>query len=516
MFLIFLVIYFTYLLFVIFPKLEQGVIFMEIKVFRKSQTPVYQQVINQIRELILNGELREGLLLPAERKLAEKISVHRNTISKAYQELKAEGYIESIQGKGYKVTYTELEVDSNKKSDGSVPWIYLMREEFLDYKSSFDDLFSKSYSQKGISFAGGIVPPEAYYKEDIKQILKEIVDSEKEDIFEYCHYQGSYQLRKNICNLLNIRGINANPNEIQIVNESNHAIDYLSQLFLKRGDTVITEEPISPDVYRTFALLGAKILTVPLEEDGLKIDILESLIRQNRPKFIYVSSSYNDPTGIITSFEKRKRLLEISYQYKIPIIEDDSASEIRFTDAFIPSLKSLDRMGSVIYIYSFALTFAPGFKLAFILGPKEVITRLKYLLSIHMINLDSINQIIISQYIQKGLYEKNVKQICRCYKEKRDFMCNLLTKALEYGVSFKKPMGGVYLWCCLPDKVDIRKLLNNTIRRGVYLIPGNMFYPNGNKGDSHIRLNYSYPNMSDIKEGITILIDEIRESVTGD
>lgn len=487
---------------------------MEFKINHNSQTPIYKQIINQLKERIIKGELQEGFLLPSERKLAERISIHRNTIRKVYQELKAEGYIESFQGRGYKVVYKSLDPlkYKEKKISGSIPWIYLMRQELFEFKNIFDDLFSKSYSKKGISFAGGIVPPEAYFKEDIKNILKEIVASEDEDIFEYSHYQGLFKLRKNICSMLKLRGIHANPNEIQIVNETNHAIDYLSELFINPDDCIITEEPLSPDIYRTFQLLGAKIITLPLENDGLKLDLLESSIIKYKPKFIYVSSSYHDPTGIIMSLEKRKALLEISYQYKVPIIEDNSASELRFTENMIPSIKSLDKMGSVIYIYSFALTYAPGFKLAYILADKEVIHKIRYLVSIHMINLDSINQSIISKYIEKGLYDKNVKQISQFYQEKCDFMCNLLEEAKVYGIDYKKPTGGVYLWCNLADHIDIRKLLQITYRRGVYFIPGHLFFPNGNTGDNHMRLNYSYPSKEEMKKGIDILIESIRES----
>lgn len=487
---------------------------MEIKIIKKSQTPIYKQVQNQIKELIQNGELVEGLLLPSERRLADMTAIHRNTITKAYQGLKAEGYIESFKGKGYKVVYSiayPLNTFTSAKH-GSIPWYYLMRDDLLEYKISFDDLFSKSYSRRGISFAGGIVPPEVYYKDDIKKILKDIIESEIEDIFEYSPYQGLFKLRQTICSRLRTRGINATPNEIQVVNETNHANDYISELFIKPGDFVITEEPLSPDIYRTFKLSGANIITVPLENDGIRIDIVEASIIKNNPKFIYVSSSYNDPTGIIMSLEKRKRLLEISNKYKVPIIEDDSASEIRFTENNIPSIKSLDKMGSVIYIYSFALTYAPGIKLAYILAPKQVIKKISYLLSMHMVNLDSINQSILCKYMESGLYDTNLKRICRCYQEKRDLMCNLLEDIQNDHIEFKKPLGGVYLWCKISEKVSMSKLVKLVYRRGVYLIPGSLFFPNGNKGDNYIRLNFSYPSTNDIRVGIDILSETLKES----
>ena len=167
----------------------------------------------------------------------------------------------------------------------------------------------------------------------------------------------------------------------------------------------------------------------------------------------------------------------------------------------------------MIYLYSFALTYAPGIKLAYILAQKQVVKKISYLLSMHMVNLDSINQSILCRYIDNGLYEMNLKRICRCYKEKRDLMCSLLEEIQGELIQFEKPMGGVYLWCKLSEKVSMPKLLKLVYRRGVYLIPGSLFFPNGNKGENYIRLNFSYPSINDIREGISILAHSLKESI---
>lgn len=487
---------------------------MEIKIAGNSQSPIYKQIVNQIREAIFRGELREGLILPSERKLAIKISVHRNTVTKAYQELKAEGYIESFQGIGYKVIFSTPDANASAKERyRSIPWEHLMKKELLDYENSFDELVSKSYSKSGISFAGGIVPAEAYYKEDIKDILKELIESRLDEIYEYSHYQGLFRLRQNICTLLRGKGINASPNEIQVVTETNQAIDYLSELFINPGDPVITEEPVSPDIYRSLKLSRAKVVTVPMDEEGISLPTLESVIATNRPKFIYVSSSYNDPTGIIMSLTRRKELLELANRYRVPIIEEDSASEIRYSEDSIPTIKSLDKNGSVIYIYSFALTFAPGLKLAFVVAPRQVTRKISYLLSMHIVNIDSLMQSIMSLYIEKGLYEKNVRYICKIYEGKRDLMCRMLDVGHAYGISYNKPSGGVYIWCRLPDNLNYKKFLHAIRRKGVSLIPGHMFFPYGSKGGNYIRLNYSYPSVQEIEDGVGLLIDTLIEGV---
>ncbi|MDR2157088.1 MAG: PLP-dependent aminotransferase family protein, partial [Clostridiales Family XIII bacterium] len=333
---------------------------MNIKINKGTQTPVFRQVANQIRAAILSGELHDGLFLPSEREMAGMTGVHRNTVTRVYQELGCEGYLEAIRGKGHRVSFRNEDRASDPSGrpgdcvspgDGAerrypgVPWFALMREELADCKSTFDDLFSQSCTGRNISFAGGVVPPEAYFAEDIRTIIRELTESPDEDIFAFSHRQGLYALRAVLCAMLRMNGLNASPGELLVVNETNQAMGYLAELFTEKNDSIIVEEPTSPDIYRAFMLRGATVLPVPMERDGLNLDMAERLIHRKRPKLICVSSGFHDPTGIIMSREKRRRLLDISYRYMIPIVEEDSASELCFTGDRMPSVKSMDKNG---------------------------------------------------------------------------------------------------------------------------------------------------------------------------
>jgi 2-aminoadipate transaminase len=396
---------------------------------------------------------------------------------------------------------------------GNIPWLHLLKNEFVEMEDSFDSFFSRSYSEKCISFAGGIIPDEAYNKENIKEILTEMIQSEREEIYSYAPYQGIYPLRHNLAAFLRDKGITVQPGDIQILSETNQVLDYLIELLVKPGDVVITEEPISPDVYRELNLAGAKVIMVPMDEEGMIVDRIEPLIQKHAPKFIYVNSSFHDPTGIIMSIKRRHELLNLSYKYRVPIVEDDCASSIRFEDKLIPSLRALDKKNHVIYIYSFALTFAPGVRLAFAVAPKPIVKRLSYLVSMHLISIDILSQKLMSIYLEKGMYQKNLIEISALYKRKRDIMCELLEEARSLGVDFKKPRGGVYVWCRLPEQMDQKVLIQKAYRKGVAFIPGNLFFPNGTKGESFIRLNYSFPKEEQIREGMMLLIAAMRESL---
>ncbi|MDF2654101.1 MAG: GntR family transcriptional regulator [Bacillota bacterium] len=488
---------------------------MDIIINHHAHTPIYMQIVNQLKEMILKGEITDGFVLPSERTMAKLLKVHRNTVVRAYMELKAEAFLSSSQGKGYRVAYLS---DSEKTSPqieekgSTIAWTSLIRDEYLDLKITFDDLFSKSYSSNNISFAGGIASAEEYGKEDLASILGDIISSDNIETYSFTPYQGNHDLRQNIAHFMSGKGISAKPSEIQIVLETNQALDYLASLLIKPGDTVITEEPVSPDVYRTFALAGGKVITVPMDEEGILCDRLEPLIIKHHPKFIYVNPDFQNPTGIVMSLERRKALLALSHKYRLPIIEEDASSEIRFEGIRIPSIKALDRGNNVIFIYSFALTFAPGVRMAFVLADKMLIKSLSYIVSIRLISLDSISQKLLSSCIEKGIYQKNLRTICADYKEKRDLMCACLEEAKTMGLRFRKPTGGVYLWCRLSSNTDYHKLYVKTLEKGVSFIPGSVFYLRGSKGDCCIRLNFSYPSKLQIEKGIGLLTQALRES----
>ena len=484
---------------------------MDIMINHHTQTPIYLQIVNQIKEMIIKGEITDGFVLPSERTMAKHLNVHRNTIIKAYTELKAEDFLASSQGKGYMVSYKNGPSEKSDRKDG-ISWSSLIKDEYLDLKITFDDLFTKSYSSNKISFAGGIASTEEYSKEDFALILNDIIASGNIDAYSLTPYQGNQQLRQNIAYFMQGRGIKAKPGEIQVLQETNQALDYLASLLIKPGDVVITEEPLSPDVYRTFALAGGKVVTVPIDEEGIICDSLEPLILKYTPKFIYVNPDFQNPTGAVMSLNRRKALLALSHKYKLPIIEEDASSEIRFEGVRIPSLKALDKGNSVIFIYSFALTFAPGIRMAFVLADKTLIKSMSYLVSIRLISLDSMSQKLLSSYIEKGIYQRNLRNICADYMEKRDLMCSCLEEAGTLGLDFKKPAGGVYLWCRLAPDVDYQRLYARTTEKGVSYIPGNVFYVKGSKGDNYIRLNFSYPSKLQIEKGIRILKEALRES----
>ncbi|MGN0659478.1 MAG: PLP-dependent aminotransferase family protein [Emergencia sp.] len=480
---------------------------MRISINKELRTPLYWQIADQIKAMILGGQLTNGAVLPSERSLAALLGVHRNTVIKAYGLLKDMELVDSVQGVGYRVTYESSEFyepDVRKK----VNWSTIIKDEYQDMEHTFDDIFQRFGEENHISLSTGMAPA-VYDEEELAAAMASILQEEGRRHFFLSPYQGDMTLRQRIITYLRTKGIQAGISQVQILSETNQALDFIITAILKEGDKVIIEEPVSPDVYRVIELAGCRAVTVPVDENGMVCDNLEALIETHRPKFIYVNSSYHDPTGNILSVERRRKLLEVSNRYRLPIIEEDAASELSFEENFLPAIKSMDRSDNVIYIYSFALTFIPGLSMAFVVAPEKLIKSLSYLVSIRIMSLDWLTQKLLARYLTDGKYYENAEKIAKLNKEKRDIMCSYLDRLKPLGVSYQKPRGGVYVWCRLPAGIDSKEVVSACDKRGVSIIPGEIFYPHRNGGQNHVRLNFSYETESRLRLGMENFNDVI-------
>ena len=326
-------------------------------------------------------------------------------------------------------------------------------------------------------------------------------------------YKGDKFLRQKLVAFLGTKGVKASSGEIQILSETNQALDFIVTLLVKPGDSVVMEEPVHPDMYRVMELAGAKILTVPVDENGMNCEVLESLLTQTRPRLIFVNSSYHDPTGNILSLERRKKLVELSNRYRVPIVEEDAASELVYDGDKLPPIKAFDTMGNVIYIYSFSLTFIPGLSLAFITGNRDFIRALSYLVSVRLMASDWMTQKLLGMYLDDGIYYTSLLKFRDVYRTNRDLVCQKLDELAPLGVSYTKPRGGVYVWCRLPDGVDSKRFISRAYNMGVTLIPGHVFYPCKNGGRDHIRINYSYESYERLGQGMDVLRKALEEEL---
>ncbi|MBE7005427.1 MAG: PLP-dependent aminotransferase family protein [Ruminococcaceae bacterium] len=484
---------------------------MNIQVDKRKRTPVYLQISEAVKERIRSGELPDGSILPSERVMAQMLGVHRNTVTKAYGELKADGMLHSRQGSGYTVA-VPLSAPAAVVARGKrVNWVNQIKSRHLDMDTFFDDLFERADGEARCSMGAGIAQYGVYDRQRLAHDTAELLLTKDTDKGFFSPYKGDRELRQKLVSFLSMKGIRASVGEIQVLCETNQAVGFLVLLLVKPGDVVLTEEPVSPDVYRVVELAGGSVCGVPMDENGVDCDVLEELVRRKNPRFLYLNSSFHDPTGIVLAPERRKRVIEISNTYRVPVIEEDAASELVYDGAGITPLKALDTLGNVIYIYSFSLTFVPGMSLAFVTAGKHIVESLSYLASVNMAAPDWITQKLAARYLEDGTYYAQLGAFRDCYRRKRDLVCRRLDAMAPLGVRYRKPRGGVYIWCRLPGGIDSKLFAARAYSGGATVFPGHLFYLSKKEGRSYIRINYSHESEERLERGMDILEQTLRE-----
>ena len=487
---------------------------MRISINRHADTPVYLQIKNQIRDMIFSDVLPEGTLLPPERSLAKELEVNRSTVIKAYQELKADGLVDSHVGKGTVVLSQTVKKSSLlEKYINPLPWYQLFAETVAASNNNvIGDIMAITGGNDVIAFAGGIPAPSLYPVEIMREIQSELFVTVGQDLFLHSPVEGHYPLRESISCLLRQRQIVAAAKDNVILSGSQQGLDFAARIFIRPGDTVIVEEPTFFGAIQIFESAGARVIGVPIDKEGLRTDILEALLVRHKPKFIYTLPTFQNPSGVTMSLERRYQLLNLAYQYQLPILEDDPYGELYYDSTPVPPLKALDRHGYVIYLSTFSKSLFLGLRVGWVTAAPQVLAKFAYLKQMTDLHVNTPAQLLLDAFIRKGYYERHIAVVRQDYAQRRDTMIKALEKYKVPGISWDKPAGGYYIWCRLPDNIIRHKLVANASKRGVVFLPGEVFYPDGTQGDTHVRLNYTFVSPEQIETGIKYLMQAVKET----
>lgn len=486
---------------------------MRISIDKNISTPIYIQIKNEIREMIYSGTLPKGFSLPSERKLAEELGVSRSTVIKAYEELKALGLLDSHMGKGTKVIIENY----NKALDTEKHTLPLSWYQFFDSNiapandHTIIDMIDMIECKNAIYFSGGVADPELYPVDTIRKLQENLYTKSGKDMLNYNAVEGYYPLRESISQSMKLRHISASPKEIMILSGSMQGMDFITRTFITPRDVVIVEEPTFMGAIQSFKIAGAKVIGVPMDEEGIKTDILEILLNKYKPKFIYTIPTFQNPSGTLMSLKRRYEFLELAYKYQVPIIEDDPYGELRYEGNPIPSLKALDQYGYVIYLSTFSKTLFSGMRVGWIVAPSPVIKKFSIIKQMTDLHTNVPSQYILDSFLREGLYEDHIKTVCKEYSHKRDVMVKALDKKKNLGISFRIPQGGYYIWCKIPDEIQQPQLLIKSSHKGIVYAPGNPFYPEESDGNNYIRLNFTFENTKNISNGINRLLEAVEE-----
>ncbi|WP_242856127.1 PLP-dependent aminotransferase family protein [Ruminiclostridium josui] len=477
---------------------------MDIQINRESKTPIYLQIKKQIEHQIAVGKLPANFILPAERTLSMKLGVNRSTVVKAYMELKADGLVESKIGSGT-VVLAPLTKDivQEKMYIPPLRWgQFESKRAARAGEQTINNILSVFEKERIISFASGISSEDAYDINHMKKLNIQLIEKYREKLFMPTPVDGSNDLKTTIKAYIKEKGINAGTKQIMVTSGSQQSIEFFARTIIDSGDVILVEEPTYIGALQAFESYDAKIIGIPMDDEGIRLDILESCLIKYRPKFIYTQPNFHNPTGISMSLERRKGLLKLAYYYNLPILEDDPYGELYYSDNPLPSLKSMDNNGYVIYLSSFSKNISFSLRVGFVVASENIIAKFIQFKQITDIQTSTHSQFFINEFLNGGYMGPHLDYLRKIYKKKRDLMLNELNKGNLEGITITVPDGGYFIWLRLPDYIRMNELVKALADKGVVVMLGDIFYPGYSIDGNYIRLNFSYPSEKDIKEGI--------------
>ncbi|HOJ11698.1 MAG TPA: PLP-dependent aminotransferase family protein [Clostridiales bacterium] len=482
---------------------------VSIQIDREGSEPLYIQIYNEIRKLIMEGCYNNNERLPSIRSLSKQLGVNSVTIINAYRLLQNDGFAVVKTGSGAYVRKRELKVIS-AGSESISDELYTSEDIELMNKGSID------ISSAIVNFATTTPSPDIFPLEDFKRAIIETMDSDGAEAFNYQESLGFEGLRQIISKEFLSKGINEQTHNIQIISGAQQGIDIVAKALLGRDDCVVVERPTYVGANAVFKSRGAKIVGVDIKNDGMDMEELASVMRKYRPRIIYTIPTYHNPTGYVYSLEKRNELLRLAAAFGSYIIEDDYLSELNYYGTTAVSLKKLDENDRTIFVKSFSKLLMPGLRIGFMAVPDHLMEEINSAKRATDISTSGLIQRAFSRYIEAGLWEKHLSRIKQIYIKRYELMLSYLNDMKEYGLKFTQPGGGFNFWVKLPIGMDANMLYYQTSKRGVVFIPGSIFsYGRSTIGADYVRLSFAQANEQDIKYGMSVLKDCIENITKG-
>ncbi|KGR74754.1 MocR-like pyridoxine biosynthesis transcription factor PdxR [Ureibacillus sinduriensis] len=466
---------------------------MEWKPDRKAKKAIYKQLAEYIEKGIADGTFPPDKPLPSERYLANEMNLNRSTVVAAYDELESNGLIERNRGSG-----TTISKDIWGITKKRIPsWNrYIEAGTFLPNLPVMQRIRKESIEHKIINLASGELSEDLFPI----NILREITSTRSYiGRLGYDHPQGSVILRNTLTkHVKQYRGIETNPSSILITSGAQQALNLVVQCLLKPGDAVAIEDPSYNYNLQIFKSAGLKVYYLPVDKEGINSDDLLSLYKKHRIRMIFLNPAYQNPTGSLLNEKQRKAILEISSEHGIPVVEDDPYSLTSFTGERIPTLKSMDVHGNVLYISSLSKIVASGLRIGWIIGPKSVIERLSDAKQQIDFGHSSFTQWIANDFMDSENFNSHIKVLVKELEERRNQIVRSLDYYLKDQVGFFVPQGGIHIWVKIKKDVNENKLLEESIERGVIYVPGSTM---GSK-KGFVRFTFAREDEESIDKGI--------------
>ncbi|WP_142686533.1 MocR-like pyridoxine biosynthesis transcription factor PdxR [Chitinophaga polysaccharea] len=466
--------------------------------------PVYQQIANRLIGLIQEGLLKPGSFLPGSRVLATQLELHRKTVIAAYDELVSQDWLVSVPRKGVMVA-DNLPVIRPRTYQGGIspygetvgfPFYHALNMQVPVTKPAGTAIIIND------GFPDARLAPLADWVKECRSVIE---SPRYHKLLMYGGSAGLDALRKQMLEYLSgTRGLNISLPHIMITRGAQMAIYLAAALLIKKDDLVIVGNPNYIFADLCFEQLGAKLLRVPVDEEGIDVEMIEQLCIKRKIKMLYLVTHHHHPTTVTLSAARRMKLLAVIRKYKLPVIEDDYDYDFHYSSAPILPLASADHGGNVIYIGSFTKSLGLSIRIGFMIAPASFIQAAANLRRLMDLRGDNLSEQALANLLLDGTIERHLKKSNKIYKERRDLLCHLLSTRLGNAVQFTAPSGGMAIWLRFSKKYPLKKIAAKAAALGLQMSSGDQ-YSYGTAPQNALRFGFASLNNKEITAAVSIL-----------
>jgi len=480
--------------------------------------PLYQQLESEIIQLICRGILKPGQALPSSRVLAESLGLNRKTVVATYDELNAQGWVETRDRSGVYVSSQLPETSvrivnesKDKPARSRQPGYRLITKQPFNYVTVDDQ--NGNFNPIGTRLPlykldDGFPDPRIAPIEELVREYRRLGKGRlTNQLLMYGPEYGSFRLRVELAKYLNrTRGLQVTEKEILITKGTQMAIYLTTQLLVCPGDTVYVPEPGYFDANQTFKLAGANLAFIPVDKDGMDIDRVEELCKEKPPKLIYIIPHHHRPTTVTLSAERRMRLMNLAGKYGFALLEDDYDFDYHFASDPLFPLASVDTGGHIIYVGSFCKSIAPGIRIGFMVAPEAVINEAAAIRRLIDRQGEQLLEEATAELLIAGDISRHIKKSYKVYQGRLENTCRLLTEHLGEYLTFDKPNGGLAIWASYKQGISASAVAKNAAKLGLRISDGRNYFfePHVSKPRDFIRMGYSSLDEKEMADAISI------------
>ncbi|MET1057535.1 MAG: PLP-dependent aminotransferase family protein [Pedobacter sp.] len=497
-----------------------------IRIDKSLDRAVYLQIAHQMINAIQRGVLLDGIQLPGTRSLADDLEVHRKTVIAAYDELDAQGWTEIRPNKGTfvrnRVAQPAISLNGyrGKESEAAEPERHQDHEKFLNsYPSKTGYGFKQSIlldvlpvtNSSGLEFNDGLPDIRLLPLERLSKVYGGILKSKTNyRHFGYSHVEGNEFFRETLASYLNnTRGLHINKNNILTTRGIHMSIYMASSMLIGVGDLVIVGDLSYYLANMCFQQCGGKIISVPVDEDGISVEAIRELCKTKKIRMLYLTPHHHYPTTVTLSAERRVELLQLASTFGFIILEDDYDYDFHYNGNSVLPLASADTSGMVVYIGSFCKSLAPGFRSGYLIAPENLITEMAKFRRLVDRQGDMLMEQALAELLEEREIQRHLKKALKIYQERRDHFTGLLHDQLGEELNFVSPPGGLSVWTHWNPRLNLMRISKNCLKRNLHL-PQELLYQN--ESFTAMRLGFGNLSTAELEEAVHILGSAVKES----